>query len=323
MSNIVYAKRTDKENMVMGVCAAYALIVGVFAVIRLFNQEWLLAAVDGVLVGFASYIGLHVKNTRQTVVASHALAIITLLGATVSIYIKGPGQVVWMYPSIILVFYITAPRTAIVMSAVFMAVVAFLIRDISVLSLVTTLASYVVTAYFSYMFSAQTLATNEKLRLMATEDMLTGISNRRAFFETIENIETSHIGAAAVILDIDHFKKVNDLLGYQKGDDILNDTVDIIDNQVATDDLLFRLGGAKFAVVCPNKNFDHAYQAAARIQAAFNESHLYQENGVSLSMGVAQKKANESTTEWLKQLNSAVFKAKKTGKNRIIKAINY
>lgn len=323
MSNIVYAKRTDKETMVMGVCAAYALIVAAFAVIRMVNQDWMLAAVDGVLVGFAVYIGLHVKNTRQTYGATHALSIIALLGVVASVYIKGFVQVYWIYPAVILFYYLIAPRTATVLSVMLMIAVVVLIRDMPALTLITIVGSYAITSFFSYMFSTQTLATNEQLRLMATEDMLTGISNRRAFFETIESIETSHISASAVMLDIDHFKKVNDLLGYQKGDDILNDTVDILDNQVSTDDLLFRLGGAKFAVVCPNKNFDHAYQAAARIHAAFNESHLYHENGVSLSMGVAQKKANESTTEWLKQLNSAVFKAKKTGKNRIIKAINY
>ncbi|WP_154223142.1 diguanylate cyclase [Marinicella rhabdoformis] len=321
--DLIHTKRTAKENLVIGVCAAYGICISFFAIIRFISQDWVIGTVDSILVLFSFYVGYHVYSTRQTLMASHAMAVIAVLGTLASIVLKGSVQIYWVYPTAILVYYLIPPKTASYFSLVFMALVAYLVRDLPAFTYITTLMSILVTVYFSYLFSIQSIASHEKLKIMATEDMLTGIGNRRAFYEMIEKIRLNSLSASAIVIDVDNFKKVNDLLGYQKGDDILNDTVDIIDCQVADDDILYRLGGAKFILICQNKDFDYAYKAAQRIRCAFNESHLYQSNGVSLSMGVARKTAQDSTSEWIKQLNSAVFKAKKTGKDRIIKAINY
>lgn len=321
--DLIHTKRSAKENLVIGVCLAYGLCISVFAVIRFLSADWVIGIVDSILVLFSFYVGYHVYSTRQTFMASHAMAVIAVLGTLASIVIKGSVQVYWAYPTAILIYYLIPPHTATYFCLFFGAMVAYLVRDLPAFTYITTLMSMVVTVYFSYLFSKQSIASNEKLKLMATEDMLTGIGNRRAFYELVEQIRVKNLAASAVVIDIDNFKKVNDLLGYQKGDDILNDTVDIIDSHVADDDILFRLGGAKFILICQSKDFDYAYKAAQRIHSAFNESHLYQSSGVSLSMGVARKTEQESTSEWIKQLNSAVFKAKKTGKDRIIKAINY
>ncbi len=320
---LIHTKRSAKEKLVIAISVSYGLCVGIFAIMRFINRDWLIGLVDSIAVIFALYVGYYVYKTRQTRFASYAMATVTLLGTVVSIGIKGSTQVFWVYPSVILIYYLIPPKSAVAFSASFFLAFTFFFSDLPALTYFTTLMTFLVTVYFSYLFSVQWAEINEKLRSMATEDMLTGVGNRRALHETVDMIKSDHLSASAVMIDVDNFKKVNDLLGYQKGDKILNDTVEIIDNQVADDDLLFRLGGAKFVLICLHQDFDHAYQTAVRIRAAFNQSYLYIENGVSLSMGVAKKDAEESADGWLDQLNSAVFKAKRTGKDRIIKAINY
>ncbi len=119
---LIHTKRTAKENLVIGVCLAYGLCISIFTVIRFISQDWLIGAVDTVLVLFSFYVGYHVYVTRQTFMACHAMAVISILGTLASIVIKGSVQVYWVYPTAILVYYLIPPKAASYFCLVFFVV---------------------------------------------------------------------------------------------------------------------------------------------------------------------------------------------------------
>ncbi|MEW6516336.1 MAG: diguanylate cyclase [candidate division FCPU426 bacterium] len=162
----------------------------------------------------------------------------------------------------------------------------------------------------------------ETQRHLARTDVLTGVANRRSFFE----LATGEINRSSrfkrsfslVYLDLDNFKNINDTYGHNTGDLLLRLVAETIKRNIRTVDMLARLGGDEFVVLLPETEAALAYAVSQRLQASL--AHMMQQNGwqVTCSFGVVTfSKAPESVDQVLAEADFLMYSAKHNGKNQI------
>ncbi len=166
----------------------------------------------------------------------------------------------------------------------------------------------------------------EKLRKMASTDALTGINNRRYFLELFENeIQRARRYGnqlSLLMLDIDHFKQINDTYGHSVGDTAIREMTRICLDCMRNTDVIGRLGGEEFALLLPETDVTGAWQIAQRIRAQ-TESNRFSTGGEDLgkytaSLGLTTlNEADETPDDMLKRADIALYVAKETGRNRV------
>jgi diguanylate cyclase (GGDEF)-like protein/PAS domain S-box-containing protein len=160
---------------------------------------------------------------------------------------------------------------------------------------------------------------------LATSDPLTGIPNRRAFFESIEHERarlTRYPGEAAVLMiDIDHFKQINDTHGHAAGDAVLCHIVRQARKLLRESDTLARLGGEEFAILLPQSNREGALGLAERVRKILEETPLIYNDmpiHVTASVGVTiMSHTDPNTDKTLSRADHALYEAKNNGRNRV------
>ncbi len=315
--------RSEKEIIVMGLSLTYAICVGIFAAIRLFNQDWVIGFLDVVLALFGLYVFVVVWRTRNTVFPAYAIAVISVVGTIATIILKGENQIFWAYPSVALMFYLLPTKQALILWSIAALVILGLLIDLPTIKLITIAMTLFITSFFCHLFSSKMYQQHDRLRNIANEDVLTMVKNRRAFNHDTALLENSGEKESAILFDLDNFKKINDYFGHAKGDEVLKQASQFVKGMMSDQGKLYRIGGDEFAILCQGEDFDHAYQLATKIHAAFSSCELNEQHGLTLSMAVAHKESDETIMDWLGRLDSALYKAKKSGRNQIVKAIRY
>ncbi|MFJ3522182.1 diguanylate cyclase [Pseudomonas sp. NPDC090203] len=155
----------------------------------------------------------------------------------------------------------------------------------------------------------------------AQTDELTGLKNRRAFFHEAaliyERCKRNHQPLAVLMLDIDHFKRINDSFGHQAGDQALREIGRVIRESTREVDICGRLGGEEFAILLTDASLDIARQTAERLRQAVTQVSCEQVGGITASLGVAAMGADDrSLTALLNEADKAMFRAKSQGRNQ-------
>jgi len=196
---------------------------------------------------------------------------------------------------------------------------------IAILALETLL--YVIASAFIVLAMAK--ERNERIhKTAATIDPLTGIPNRRAVVTTgsklIRTVARPGRPVAALMFDLDHFKKINDRFGHATGDSALIVFARTATASLRSTDLIGRLGGEEFAAILPNMNADEALAAADRVRRAFVEAAKEIDGHPvlgTLSAGVAVTTDSMTTVdELLSRADEALYQAKTRGRNRVVVA---
>ncbi|MEM7515383.1 MAG: diguanylate cyclase [Planctomycetota bacterium] len=166
---------------------------------------------------------------------------------------------------------------------------------------------------------------NRKLRAVALTDVLTQLPNRRYAMKRLDQqwafCERGDKPLSVILIDIDHFKRVNDEHGHDIGDIVLQETARSMKKQTREEEEPCRLGGEEFLVICGNTPKEHALLAAERMRAA-SEANIIRvgtfNRSVTLSLGVAELTADmKSPDDLLKAADEAVYAAKHAGRNQI------
>ncbi len=165
----------------------------------------------------------------------------------------------------------------------------------------------------------------EEVSLRARTDALTGLANRRHFDEQMRRVvaETDRFGGfcSLVLVDLDHFKAVNDTFGHEAGDAVLKHVAQILSDGVRTVDVCARYGGEELAVLLPQTTEQGAYELAERLRQTLEErpsSHGGRSIPVTASLGVATYPRPVPYGDWLVlAADKALYEAKETGRNRV------
>ena len=163
-------------------------------------------------------------------------------------------------------------------------------------------------------------------RTEAAVDTLTGLANRRAVGVAVEEaIRHIRLGGtyALLLLDVDHFKRINDQLGHAAGDRALGRIGEIIARTVREDDLAGRFGGEEFIVLMRDAEREIALTVAERLRVAIEDSGLTHSDGtpITTSIGVAFSRTSDRSGETIiERADGALYQAKDRGRNRVVEA---
>lgn len=170
----------------------------------------------------------------------------------------------------------------------------------------------------------------DRLAQLATTDMLTGLPNRRAFLDELKQQKSSEHGDFVMMLDVDHFKNVNDTYGHEIGDICLRNLSQAIQGVVRENDVVARMGGEEFAVILQNVSEKSALVVGNRIAQgtsvqieldAHNE-HLFDDLNptleITVSVGACRRMADDSPNVVLKRADQAMYQAKRAGRAQVI-----
>jgi len=190
--------------------------------------------------------------------------------------------------------------------------------------MVGAVSQFFISSLFVLMLSYQ---LNQNLASMVTIDGLTGILNRRGLEDGALKMQgicrRINMSMAVLLIDIDHFKKVNDQYGHLVGDDVLRHIAKVISKTLRTGDVAGRYGGEEFSVFMPNTNENDAGVLAERIRAAV-EATPFKENQLNIrttvSIGVADSvRAGYDFKGLIAAADGTLYSAKNNGRNRIMR----
>ncbi|CAI8945442.1 Nucleotide cyclase [Pseudomonas sp. IT-P258] len=161
----------------------------------------------------------------------------------------------------------------------------------------------------------------EELRALSVTDSLTGIHNRRYFQERLTTemarVERGGGDLSVIMLDIDHFKRINDLHGHAVGDRVLQAVCQRIGHRLRRTDVFCRLGGEEFMVLCPDSGGEHAYMLAQQLWQGLRSSPIEGVGTVTASFGIASWRVGEGADALLLRADSGGYAAKQAGRDRV------
>lgn len=164
---------------------------------------------------------------------------------------------------------------------------------------------------------------DQELLHIASYDDLTGIWNRRTFMnaaeQTIANCYDRAKPVSMILMDVDHYKMINDTYGHDVGDVVLQEYSKRVQSVLRVGDLIGRYGGDEFAVLLPNTDVNDARAIAEAIRSSMKQTSIQMPMGITISIGLAVSSAKEELLlpTLIKQCDIALYKAKQNGRNQV------
>lgn len=165
----------------------------------------------------------------------------------------------------------------------------------------------------------------QKLADLAMRDDLTGLYNRRYIMEVLSRqkalADRGHVGFTLCYCDLDHFKRINDRFGHQRGDDVLRDFGALADHVVRSVDFVGRFGGEEFVMVLVDADAEEARRVAARLgdqTRALEVDSRHPDYRLSVSVGIAEFRPGETIEDVIQRADRALYEAKSSGRDLVV-----
>ena len=166
------------------------------------------------------------------------------------------------------------------------------------------------------------ITAKKELEKLATIDKLTGIYNRRRIDEFLQiemEIAKRHAqGLVLILVDIDHFKMVNDTYGHQTGDMVLSETTKTISQNLRKSDIFGRWGGEEFVIICPQTNKNEGFTLAEKLRIAIEKHEFEKIGNKTICLGVAELEHNDNEKTLIEKADKALYEAKNGGRNKTV-----
>lgn len=171
---------------------------------------------------------------------------------------------------------------------------------------------------------AKVVMSQFELRLTARIDGLTGVLTRRAFMTRLDRVVAENLDqpTSLVLLDLDHFKSINDHFGHPAGDSVLAQVAATMTGLARKTDSIGRLGGEEFGILLPGASLSDAHGIIERLRNQFAQVSIQEIDGgtVTVSAGIAERGADETRQSWFERADRAQYVAKRSGRDRIVAA---
>ena len=187
----------------------------------------------------------------------------------------------------------------------------------------------IVTHYMGYLAFARgksLIRRKQEAEKTAELDFLTGLNNRRSMFHQVEindkRSDKNCQGTTLIMIDLDHFKQVNDTYGHDHGDAVLIQVSDLIKNSLRVTDIVARWGGEEFLILLPKTNIEQGFTVAENIRKTIANCTINYdgiEHNVTSTLGIASYSQHSNFEETIQLADKALYKGKRLGRNQVVR----
>lgn len=299
-----------------------------FAVYRLIQGDTLMGALDSVMVLIAAFVLYLAWGLGRPRLAGQLLAAAYAIGTVFVVLYLPVSGLYWFYCVILLNFFIIPPLPSTLLTLSCLSFICGygiwrpgeVFADTQQLILFTTTS--LLCSLFAFMFAWRTAQQRRKLQQLASLDPLTGINNRRMLMGEMEiavaNYQRHGIACGLLLMDIDHFKQINDTHGHAEGDRVLVELARLIWNISRRTDRLFRLGGEEFVLLLPNITLSGLEGAGNNIVRTVEAQLRCHGRPVTISIGGALLEPGDESESWMQRADVRLYQAKNGGRNRSV-----
>lgn len=324
LSSIWNRLRADPGLAIITSFSGCAIVgIGPFAIYRFASGNLLAGAVDSLIVAAICLAVWHVWRGGDRRRTTFFLALINTAGCLASATVLGPPGLFWMYPALLGNFLLLDRTTAAVFTGVALTALAVQGKAYdSPAQLAMFLVSALVSSLVAYVFASRTESQRAELEQLATLDSLTGVQNRRAMERELERAVEEHRRDRAsfglAMIDLDHFKRINDEHGHETGDEVLIAFAGLMRRCTRKVDRCFRFGGEEFVLLLPASDVQSLYAIDGNLRSRVAAELSCHGQAVTVSIGAATLRPDEDWQAWLSRADAALYKAKHEGRNRTI-----
>lgn len=322
MTTIRYRLRTDFSLAIItlfGALAAFAFLP--YALYRFANGAMVHGVVDlAVVVAVVVAVG-HAWRTGRTRAAGMFLGLISTAACLVTAMLPGAIGLYWIYVAL-LANYLLVRRTEAAAMSVFALAVVAIYNDVfaSNEQKLAFVVSVLLVSLFAFIFAYRAELHRQQLETLATIDPLTGIGNRRSMESELQIAIQTHrrtgAGFGLAMLDLDHFKRINDQFGHEAGDQVLVEFARLVRTHTRQVDRLFRFGGEEFVLLVPGADAAALGRIADKLCAMIAAQLRYKDRSITVSIGATALLPQEDANAWLARADAALYRAKRAGRNR-------
>ena len=312
-----------RDRVMYGLAVVSVVVLLPFAASNALQERYLIAAgmAFAIAVLIANAAALHFG--RKPPIPFWMIVIPSIGGMGLGLQAQGLLASLWSYPLILLFHFAVGRRLANILSVAQLVVVTalvyhFIALDAAIRFCVTLAA----TMFFINVTRNIVDDLHHRLIEQTILDPLTGAYNRRHMEScldyAIERSRRSGSPASLLLIDVDHFKRVNDEFGHATGDDVLRDLVTVIENRTRKLDLLFRIGGEEFLLLLPDTREEDSCKLAEDLRLAVSDAFRLRELPVTISIGVSEWHRDDDQDSWLRNADDALYLAKEMGRDRVV-----
>lgn len=307
--------------MVVFLSSCAIVAIAPFSVLRYRAGEYGIAALDAGVVIVMSGILIYALKTRRTQLASLLITSFYSVAAAVIVHLRPESTIYWLYPVFIANFFLLSiTRASITNFLVLLAVLPTHDQFTTPFEFYVAAVTLLLVDAMAAIFSWKTAHQRQQLHELAIRDPLTGAYNRRSLAESankaIANAQRENQAASLVLMDLDHFKTVNDRYGHEAGDRILCRVAERITQRIRLgSDTLFRYGGEEFVILLENTSLSDATQLADQLRQEISQIKDIQVDTIEASFGCAELAPDDGLDSWLNQADQALYQAKADGRN--------
>jgi diguanylate cyclase (GGDEF)-like protein len=302
--------------------ALAAVVIAGFAVFRFYSGNLVGGLTNCAIVAALSSVLVYALRGGDTGRAATVFMVVTGLACIGSSLVFGRTAVYWGFLVLWINFVLSQRQLAIVVNV---AMVAALAAQGSLFDSGAERAVYLVTALlvtaYGWTFSSRYASQRRQLEILASHDPLTNAGNRRLLQHDLEMaIAATGSGAAPsvlAVLDLDHFKQVNDCHGHDVGDRVLVRLVDTARGRLRKTDGLYRFGGEEFVILLAHTPLASARATLADLHQRINAALCDVAGPVTVSIGAAEQRPGEDWSGWMGRADAALYRAKQAGRNRV------
>ncbi len=312
-----------RERIMYLLAYVIAIFITPFAINNFIQNRPILGGAILLIVGTFVINGVYIRLKKRPPIPFVFLLFPLGICILFSLATQGLFGALWCYPAVLFCFFVLPQRVAIAVSMLMLIaatpmVYTFVNEGTAVRFAVSLGLNIVVISVITGVVAD----LQRELFDQAATDPLTGALNRRQMesllSEALERRARSAAPASILLMDIDHFKNINDRFGHNAGDEVLKNLVTLLKKHVRKLDRVFRTGGEEFLLLLTDTKGVDATIHAERIRLLISQAALSPECTVTVSIGVAECVPNQKLESWIKHADDALYFAKQEGRNRVV-----
>ncbi len=285
----------------------------------LWGNPWVLAVLLPIMSAQGLSLYLIYRNGFNPV-SANLLAFVQVGAVAAYVYSVGFEASYWLYASAVANFYIVRWRAALIYNTGAAILVTTMMLSVPEY-LSRFLFSYVLVNIFLYAYSRHLDRRTREVNTLLHTDALTGAGNRMAMEAAMErslgHFRRYQTPTTLLMLDLDHYKRVNDEYGHSVGDRILKTFTATIASRLRETDHFCRFGGEEFVIIADNTSLSDARRLAEDLRDMVAHTAFPPTGGLTISVGLAELRDGETTDDWLRRADLALYEAKNAGRNQV------